>query len=276
MASNDSTLDHPFLSYLTALLSSYQLGPDSRTPPPCDGAQRKNLSFSSQRITFPVQGVFIAQVKDAINKMVDKLDQFSKEVIRVALDVGSQGELGSQIHVPDVEGVCEMLELKETVNGMTEILSGFASEVARVTRSIGTEGRLGVQVRTNNLGGTWRYLTDSVNIMAANVRTIASAMTAVSRGDLTQKIAGLTVSGEMLELVNTINDMFVQLVIFARDIKKVTRGVGIEGMRLGVQAEPMLNSSHICNLTTQVSAMGGDSSTYITVEDRGELDSSKT
>lgn len=59
----------------------------------------------SQRITFPVQGVFIAQVNDAINKMVDKLDQFSKEVIRVALDVGNQGELGSQIHVPDVEGV---------------------------------------------------------------------------------------------------------------------------------------------------------------------------
>lgn len=91
--------------------------------------------------------------------------------------------------------------------------------------------------------------------LTLQVRTIASAMvrllhasaltlilielrqTAVSRGDLTQKIAGLTVSGEMLELVNTINDMFVQLVIFAREIKKVTRGVGIEGMRLGVQAE---------------------------------------
>ncbi|KAF7441355.1 hypothetical protein PC9H_001705 [Pleurotus ostreatus] len=294
----------------------------------------------SQRIAFPVHSIVIVEVKDAINKMMDKLDQFSKEVTRVTLDVGSQGELWSQIHVPDVEGVwyelarnlnqmCysmtnqvrsiaeaikaiakgdlthriqidargEMLELKATVNGMTEILSGFAGEVARVTRSIGTEGRLGVQARTNNLGGTWRYLTDSVNIMAANltlqVRTIASAMTAVTRGDLTQKITGLAVSGEMLELVNTINDMLVQLVVFAREIKKVTREFGIEGMRLCVQAEvgnaqgiwqEIIQSLNMMasNLTTQlrdftqVSVMGGDSSMFVTVEAGGESDSLKT
>ncbi|KAJ8699095.1 histidine kinase osmosensor [Pleurotus ostreatus] len=214
--------------------------------------------------------------------------------IAEAIKAIAKGDLTHRIQI-DARG--EMLELKATVNGMTEILSGFAGEVARVTRSIGTEGRLGVQARTNNLGGTWRYLTDSVNIMAANltlqVRTIASAMTAVTRGDLTQKITGLAVSGEMLELVNTINDMLVQLVVFAREIKKVTREFGIEGMRLCVQAEvgnaqgiwqEIIQSLNMMasNLTTQlrdftqVSVMGGDSSMFVTVEAGGESDSLKT
>jgi osomolarity two-component system sensor histidine kinase NIK1 len=60
--------------------------------------------------------------------------------------------------------------------------------------------------------------------------------TAVARGDLTQKITGVSVSGEMLNLVNTINDMIDQLAIFAAEVKKVAREVGTEG-KLGVQAE---------------------------------------
>jgi osomolarity two-component system, sensor histidine kinase NIK1 len=58
----------------------------------------------------------------------------------------------------------------------------------------------------------------------------------VARGDLTQKITGVSVSGEMLSLVNTINDMIDQLAIFAAEVKKVAREVGTEG-KLGVQAE---------------------------------------
>lgn len=68
------------------------------------------------------------------------------------------------------------------------------------------------------------------------MRTIAVATTAVARGDLTQKITGVSVSGEMLSLVNTINDMIDQLAIFAAEVKKVAREVGTEG-KLGVQAE---------------------------------------
>ena len=58
----------------------------------------------------------------------------------------------------------------------------------------------------------------------------------MARGDLTQKITGVSVSGEMLSLVNTINDMIDQLAIFAAEVKKVAREVGTEG-KLGVQAE---------------------------------------
>lgn len=51
-----------------------------------------------------------------------------------------------------------------------------------------------------------------------------------------QKVLGVAVSGEMLSLVNTINDMIDQLNMFAEEVKKVAREVGTEG-KLGVQAE---------------------------------------
>ena len=77
------------------------------------------------------------------------------------------GDLTKKITV-DVRG--EILDLKETVNGMTESLRVFADEVTRLAREVGTEGRLGGQARVNNVGGTWKDLTDNVNAMAANVR----------------------------------------------------------------------------------------------------------
>jgi osomolarity two-component system, sensor histidine kinase NIK1 len=136
--------------------------------------------------------------------------------------------------------------------------------------------------------------------------------TAVARGDLTQKITGVSVSGEMLSLVNTINDMIDQLAIFAAEVKKVAREVGTEG-KLGVQAEVgnvqgiwqeityvptrlslwlgrlrlnirMSVNTMAGNLTTQVrgfaqisaAAMDGDFTRFITVEASGEMDSLKT
>ena len=75
------------------------------------------------------------------------------------------GDLMNKIEA-DVRG--EILELKETVNGMMESLSVFADEVTRAAREVGTEGRLGGQARVTNVGGTWKDLTDNVNVMAAN------------------------------------------------------------------------------------------------------------
>ncbi|KAF5313346.1 hypothetical protein D9611_008603 [Ephemerocybe angulata] len=67
------------------------------------------------------------------------------------------------------------------------------------------------------------------NQLTLQVGTIAIATTAVARGDLTQKIGGVFVSGEMLSLVSTINDMIDQLATFAAEVKKVAREVGAEG-----------------------------------------------
>ncbi len=82
--------------------------------------------------------------------------------------------------------------------------------MTRVAREVGTEGRLGGQANVRGVAGTWKDLTDSVNSMASNltgqVRNIAEVATAVAQGDLSKKIT-VTVSGEILELKETINTM---------------------------------------------------------------------
>ena len=85
----------------------------------------------------------------------------------------------------------EILELKNTINTMVDQLSSFAAEVTRVAREVGTEGKLGGQADVKGVAGTWKDLTDNVNLMAGNltgqVRNIAEVTTAVANGDLSQE-----------------------------------------------------------------------------------------
>src|SRR3974390_1740652 len=112
----------------------------------------------------------------------------------------SRGDLSRKITV-DVRG--EILQLKETINTMVEQLRSFASEVIRVAREVGTEGKLGGQAVVPGVAGTWKDLTDNVNLMANNltaqVRNIAEVTTAVALGDLSRKIT-VDVKGEILQL----------------------------------------------------------------------------
>src|SRR5207247_7349568 len=104
----------------------------------------------------------------------------------------------------------ESLEVNTSVNMMVDQLNGFASEVTRVAREVGTDGKLGGQAEVKGVAGTWKDLTDNVNLMANNltgqVRNIADVTTAVAKGDLSKKIT-VDVKGEILELKNTINTM---------------------------------------------------------------------
>src|SRR5438045_9525342 len=97
----------------------------------------------------------------------------------------ANGDLSKKITV-DVRG--EIRLLKETLNTMVDQLRAFAAEVTRVAREVGTEGKLGGQAVVPGVAGTWKDLTDNVNLLAANlttqVRNIAEVTTAVARGDL--------------------------------------------------------------------------------------------
>src|SRR5690349_22021795 len=112
------------------------------------------------------------------------------------------GDLSKTITV-DVKG--EILDLKDTINTMVDQLSAFASEVTRVAREVGTEGKLGGQAEVRDVAGTWKDLTDNVNLMAGNltgqVRNIAEVTVAVAKGDLSKKIT-VDVKGEILDLKN--------------------------------------------------------------------------
>ena len=156
-------------------------------------------------------------------------------IVKVVTAVAN-GDL-SQKFVVEAKG--EIAALADTINDMTDTLRTFADQVTTVAREVGTEGKLGGQAKVPGAAGTWRDLTDNVNMLAGNltnqVRNIAAVTTAVANGDLSQKIT-VDAKGEILELKNTINAMVEQLRTFAREVTRVAREVGTEG-KLGGQAK---------------------------------------
>ncbi|HET9257773.1 MAG TPA: HAMP domain-containing protein [Pseudonocardiaceae bacterium] len=289
----------------------------------------------SSRVSDEILRGDFARLGHTVNGLLDQLSLFAAEVTRVAREVGTEGQLGGQAHVPDVTGTWrdltdsvnvmagnltaqvrdiaqvatavargdlsrkitvevsgELLELKDTLNTMVDQLSAFADEVTRVAREVGSEGRLGGQAQVPGVAGTWRDLTDSVNVMAGNltdqVRSIATVATAVAQGDLTRKIT-VDARGEILELKDTLNTMVDQLSAFADEVTRVAHEVGSEGM-LGNQArvrgvagtwkELTDNVNGMAdNLTSQVRSIAtvatavaaGDLSKKVTVDARGEV-----
>ncbi|MFN6472849.1 MAG: HAMP domain-containing protein [Nostoc sp. SerVER01] len=192
---------------------------------------------------------------DSVNFMAGSLTAQVRNIADVTTAVAN-GDLSKKITV-DVKG--EILELKNTINTMVDQLSSFASEVTRVAREVGTEGKLGVQAEVRGVAGTWKDLTDNVNLMAGNltdqVRNIAEVATAIANGDLSKKIT-VAVKGEILELKNTINIMVDQLNSFASEVTRVAREVGSEG-KLGVQADVRGVAGTWKDLTDSVNFMAG-------------------
>src|SRR5216117_2233567 len=225
---------------------------------------------------------------DNVNSMASNLTAQVRNVAEVTIAVAT-GDLSKKITV-DVRG--EILQLKETINTMVDQLRSFAAEVTRVAREVGTEGRLGGQATVEGVSGTWRGLTENVNLMASNltsqVRSIAQVTTAVATGDLSKKIT-VDARGEIAELKDTINTMVDQLSSFADEVTRVAKEVGTEGI-LGGQAEVKgvsgtwrdltENVNQLAgNLTSQVrniaqvttAVANGDLTQKITVDARGEI-----
>src|ERR1700676_3062300 len=225
---------------------------------------------------------------DSVNSMAGNLTGQVRNIAEVTTAV-ARGDLSRKITV-DVRG--EILELKNTINTMVDQLNAFAGEVTRVAREVGTEGKLGGQAQVPGVGGTWKDLTDNVNVMAANlteqVRGIVKVVTAVANGDLKQNLA-VKSKGELAALAETINNTTDTLATFADQVTTVAREVGVEG-RLGGQAnvpgaagtwKDLTGNVNLlaANLTTQVRAIAevatavtkGDLTRSVQVEARGEV-----
>jgi HAMP domain-containing protein len=177
---------------------------------------------------------------DSVNTLIGDLVQPTYEVARVITSV-AKGDLSQKISL-EIDGrqlKGEFYRIGTTVNAMVDQLNSFASEVTRVAKEVGTEGKLGGQAEVRGLSGTWKDLTDNVNVLCGNltsqVRNIAKVTTAVAKGDLSQKIT-VDARGEILELKNTINTMVDQLNSFAAEVTRVAKEVGTEG-KLGGQAD---------------------------------------
>ncbi|MEU6235525.1 HAMP domain-containing protein [Kitasatospora sp. NPDC047058] len=193
---------------------------------------------------------------DNVNFMANNLTDQVRNIAQVTTAV-ARGDLSQKIQV-DARG--EILELKNTINTMVDQLGAFADEVTRVARDVGTEGILGGQASVPGVSGTWKDLTNSVNLMANNltsqVRNIAEVTTAVARGDVSKKIT-VDARGEILELVTTVNTMVDQLSAFADEVTRVAREVGTEGI-LGGQARVRGVSGIWKDLTDNVNFMASN------------------
>jgi HAMP domain-containing protein/signal transduction histidine kinase/DNA-binding response OmpR family regulator len=198
---------------------------------------------------------------ESVNTLIECLVHPTRETARV-IGAVAKGDL-SQSMALEIEGrklEGEFLRTAKTVNTMVDQLGGFASEVTRVAREVGVEGKLGGQAKVKGVAGTWKDLTDNVNLMASNltsqVRNIATVTTAVATGNLTKKIT-VDVKGEFLELKDTINTMVDQLRSFASEVTRVAREVGTEG-ELGGQAKVEGVSGTWKDLTDSVNFMAGN------------------
>src|SRR2546421_564651 len=225
---------------------------------------------------------------DNVNFMASNLTTQVRGIVKVVTAVAN-GDLRQALQV-NAKG--EIAALGETLNNMTKTLSIFAQQVTSVARTVGVEGKLGAQAEVPGVAGTWKDLTDNVNLLANNltaqVRNIAEVTTAVANGDLSRKIS-VDVRGEVLALKNTINTMVDQLRSFASEVTRVAKQVGTEG-KLGAQAEvpgvagvwkDLTDNVNVLagNLTDQVrniakvttAVANGDLSQKISVEARGEI-----
>ena len=197
----------------------------------------------------------------SVNALISDLVHPTTETARV-IGAVAKGDLSQTMALESDERPLqgEFLRTALTVNRMVSQLNSFASEVTRVAREVGTEGKLGGQAQVAGVAGTWKDLTDNVNLMAGNltsqVRNIAEVTTAVANGDLSKKIT-VDVQGEILGLKNTINTMVDQLSSFASEVTRVAREVGTEG-KLGGQAQVAGVAGTWKDLTDNVNSMAGN------------------
>src|SRR5438093_8135725 len=198
---------------------------------------------------------------DNVNAMAGNLTVQLRDVSKVAAAIAS-GDLSQKITV-DVRG--EILQIKDVINRMVDQLNAFAAEVTRVAKEVGTDGKLGSQAEVKGVAGTWKDLTDNVNVMAANltdqVRGIAKVVSAVAAGNVKQKLT-VQAKGEIAALADTINNMIDTLAIFADQVTSVAREVGVEG-RLGGQANVPGTAGTWKDLTDNVNQLAANLTTQV-------------
>jgi HAMP domain-containing protein/CheY-like chemotaxis protein len=198
---------------------------------------------------------------DNVNSLAGNLTNQVRNIANVTTAVAN-GDLSQKITV-DAKG--EILELKNTINTMVDQLNTFAGEVTRVAKEVGTEGKLGGQAQVKGVSGTWKDLTDNVNLLAGNLtvqlRDVSKVATAIANGDLGQKIT-VDVKGEILQIKDVINQMVDSLSTFAGEVTRVAKEVGTEG-QLGGQAKVPNVAGTWKDLTDNVNFMAGNLTTQV-------------
>jgi HAMP domain-containing protein/signal transduction histidine kinase/DNA-binding response OmpR family regulator len=179
----------------------------------------------SRKITVDVRGE-VAELKDTINAMVDRLNAFAAEVTRVAREVGTEGILGGQAQVEGVSGTWK--DLTDNVNFMADNLTKQVRNIAEVTTAV-AQGDLSRKI-TVDVKGEVLELKETINVMVDQLRAFAAEVTRVAREVGTEGILGGQakvegVSGVWRDLTENVNFMADNLTNQVRNIADVTTAV---------------------------------------------------
>ena len=124
----------------------------------------------NRRVKAPAATGSWAASVDAVSALIADMVHPTAEMARV-IDAMAKGDFSQTMDLENEEQPlrAEFLRIGKVVNTMVGQLNSFASEVTRVAREVGTEGKLGGQVKVEGVTGTWKDLTDNVNLMADNI-----------------------------------------------------------------------------------------------------------
>jgi osomolarity two-component system sensor histidine kinase NIK1 len=179
----------------------------------------------TKTIEVDVQGEML-DLKITVNTMVSQLQSFSSEVTRVALEVGTEGQLGGQAVVQGVQGTWQ--SLTDNVNTMARNLTNQVRAISKVTKAVAA-GDLSQTVEVD-VQGEMLELKLAVNTMVFDLSTLAGEVIRVSLdvgtyGQLGGQANVPNVQGKWKELTNNVNLMADNLTTQVRSIADVTKAV---------------------------------------------------
>lgn len=168
----------------------------------------------------------ILELKSTINSMVDQLRQFAQEVTKIATEVGTEGKLGGQAIVHDVEGTWK--NLRDSVNYMANSLTRQVREIADVTTAV-ARGNLEKKV-TGEAKGEILTLKVTINSMVDRLNNFASEVIKLAEevgtdGKLGGQANVENVEGKWMELTENVNLMATNLTNQVREISDVTQAI---------------------------------------------------
>ncbi|KAJ2699435.1 histidine kinase osmosensor, partial [Coemansia spiralis] len=119
----------------------------------------------TQKVEVPLSGE-MGELKLTINTMVRRLSNFAAEVNKVAREVGTEGKLGVQAHVTDVDGVWR--EVTSKVNNMAHNLTNQVRAFARISAAASAGDYS--SIITVNAQGEMDALKSQINSMVTSLR----------------------------------------------------------------------------------------------------------
>jgi HAMP domain-containing protein/signal transduction histidine kinase/CheY-like chemotaxis protein len=172
-----------------------------------------------------LKGEFLRIAKE-VNHMVKQLNLFSREVTRVAREVGSEGKLGGQAKVKGVAGVWK--DLTDSVNLMAGNLTDQVRNIADVTTAV-AKGDLSKKI-TVDVKGEILELKNTINTMVDQLNSFSSEVTRVAlevgtEGKLGGQAQVKGVAGTWKDLTDSVNQMGSNLTAQVRNIAEVTTAV---------------------------------------------------